>query len=121
MCCKGVLYRVGLKARWGVLVGWLAVFARISSFAAGNVTLAWDASTDASVTGYRVYYGVGSANYTNSAAVGNVTSAVLANLADDATYYFAVTAYDAEGFESPFSNETSYTVPAGGTNATPTL
>ncbi len=121
MCRKGVLYRVGLKARWVVLVGWLAVFARISSFAAGNVTLAWDASPDASVTGYRVYYGVATASYTNSAAVGNATSATLANLTDGVTYYFAATAYDAAGTESPFSNEASYTVPVGSPNATPTL
>ena len=112
---------MGLKARWALLLGCLTVFTRISSFAAGSVTLAWDASADVNVTGYRVYYGVASATYTNSAAVGNVTSATLASLSDGVTYYFAVTAYDATGTESDFSNEATYTVPAGSTNATPTL
>ncbi len=112
---------MGLKARWALLIGCLTVLTRISSFAAGSVTLAWDASPDASVTGYRIYYGVGSAAYTNSAAVGNVTSANLANLTDGVTYFFAVTAYDSLGTESQFSNEASYTVPAASTNATPTL
>jgi hypothetical protein len=115
------LYRVGLKARWALIVGCLTVLSRVSSFAVGNVTLAWDASTDPSVTGYRVYYGVAAATYTNSAAVGNVTSATFANLTDGVTYYFAATAYDAQGTESPFSNETSYTVPVGSPNATPNL
>ena len=121
MCCKGVLYRVGLKARWALLFGCLTVLARISSLAAGSVTLAWDASPDAGVTGYRLYYGVASGTYTNSAAVGNVTSATLANLSDGVTYYFTATAYDSSGVESPFSNETSYTVSAASSNATPTL
>ncbi|MGC3961291.1 MAG: Ig-like domain-containing protein [Verrucomicrobiota bacterium] len=97
------------------------MFTRISSFAVGSVTLAWDASSDVSVTGYRLYYGVATGSYTNSAAVGNVTSATLANLSDGVTYYFAVTAYDSQGTESLFSNEASYAVPAAITNAPPTL
>src|SRR6478609_839317 len=120
MCCKGVLYRVGRKARGALLFSCLTFLTQLSSFAAGNVTLAWDASLDANVTGYRIYYGVGTGNYTNSAAVGNVTTAQLANLRAGVTYYFAATAFDASGLESPFSNETSYSVP-GVTNAIPTL
>lgn len=74
-----------------------------------SVTLAWDASPDPSVTGYRIYFGVKSVMYTNSAAVGNVLTATLTNLNPATTYYFAATAYDASGTESPFSNEASYT------------
>ncbi|MEK7780876.1 MAG: Ig-like domain-containing protein, partial [Verrucomicrobiota bacterium] len=122
MCRKGVLYRVGLnKALWALLFGSLTVLSRISSFAAGSVTLAWDASPDANVVGYRVYYGVASGSYTNSAAVGNVTTATFANLVDGVTYYFAASAFDDTGSDSPFSNETSYSVPAAGGNLTPTL
>jgi hypothetical protein len=121
MCCKGVLYRVGLKARWALLVSCLTVLTRISSFAAGSVTLAWDASLDATVTGYRVYYGGASGDYTNSAAIGNSTVVTLANLTEGVTYYFAATAYDSTGAESPFSNETSYLVPTADTNQPPTL
>jgi len=112
---------VGLKARWALLISCLTVLARISSFAAGSVTLTWDASPDASVTGYRVYYGAASGNYTNSAAVGNVTTATFANLVDGATYYFAAAAFDANGIESELSNEASYSVPVAGGNLVPTL
>ena len=75
-----------------------------------SVTLAWDASPDASVAGYRVYYGVATGDYTNSAAVGNVSNAVFTNLGVS-RYYFAATAYDSYGVESPFSNEASYRPP----------
>lgn len=81
------------------------------SASAASVTLAWDASPDASVTGYRIYYGVASGSYTNSATVGNVTNATLTNLSSGVHYYFAATAYDGVGNESVFSNETSYTPP----------
>lgn len=78
---------------------------------AASVTLAWDASPDASVTGYRIYYGPASGAYTNSATVGNVTNVTLTSLKAGALYYFAATAYNGTGLESAFSNETSYTTP----------
>ena len=81
------------------------------AFAASSVTLAWDASPDASVVGYRVYYGPALGSYTNSAAVGNVTNATLSGLTTGFKYYFAATAYNSTGEESPFSNEISYTPP----------
>jgi hypothetical protein len=74
-----------------------------------SVILAWGPSPSAGVTGYRVYYGPASGNYTNSVAVGNVTTNNVSGLASGATYYFAVTAYDTNGLQSPFSNEISYT------------
>jgi hypothetical protein len=83
------------------------------SVTGNGVTLAWDRSPDSSVTGYRIYYGAASGNYTNSVAVGNATTNVVQGLAGGVTYFFAVTAYDASGLESSFSNETSYTVPTG--------
>lgn len=80
----------------------------------GNfVTLAWDRSPDSSVAGYRIYYGAASGNYTNSIVVGNVTTNAVQGLTSGVTYFFAVTAYDASGLESSFSNETSNTAPTG--------
>jgi hypothetical protein len=76
-----------------------------------TLTLAWDASPDAGVTGYRLYYGVASGQYTNSITVGNTTMATVTNLVKGVTYYFATTAYNASGVESPFSNEVTYTAP----------
>ena len=76
-----------------------------------RVTLAWDRSPDSSVTGYRVYYGGVSGNYTNSLAVGNATTATIPGLASGVTYFFAVSASATNGLESILSNEIAYTVP----------
>lgn len=76
-----------------------------------SVSLAWDPSPDASVTGYRLYYGVNSATYTNSMTVGNVTNATITGLKDQQIYFFAATAFDASGLESDFSNEASFSPP----------
>ncbi len=78
-----------------------------------GVTLAWDASSSADATGYRIYYGAVSGNYTNSIMVGNVTSNSIPGLLIGATYYFTVVAYNSIGLESIFSNEIFYTVPGG--------
>lgn len=79
--------------------------------ATSNVSLIWEASADPSVVGYNIYYGGQNGNYTNTTSVGNSTNAVVSGLVEGSTYYFAVTAYDAYGDESPFSNQISYIVP----------
>ena len=113
---------VGFKARLALYVVPFTICFQATVFAAGSVTLAWDASPDVTATGYRVYYGGASGVYTNSATVGNVTNATFSSLPDGATFYFAAVAYNSTGFESDFSNETSYSVPAvGTTNQQPTL
>lgn len=75
----------------------------------GQVTLSWDPATDdTEVTGYFVYYGLTSVSenggsYTFGATdAGDTTSLVVENLSNDVTYYFAATAYDADGNESEF-------------------
>lgn len=73
--------------------------------------LAWDATGDPLVAGYRIYYGGISRTYTNSIDVGNVTEAVVTGLSPGVTYYFAATTYYSSGDESDYSNETTYTVP----------
>jgi hypothetical protein len=77
----------------------------------GNVTLTWNPSTNSNVAGHNIYYGTTSGNYANEITVGNATSVTISNLNYGSTYYFAATAYDAEGDESGFSNETQYIVP----------
>ncbi|MFA4814857.1 MAG: fibronectin type III domain-containing protein [Candidatus Gracilibacteria bacterium] len=83
----------------------------------GEVTLTWDAATDdTGVEGYYVYVGLlsvvdegGSYTFPSSDA-GNATTYTVENLSNGVTYYFAVTAYDADGNESEFySNEVEAT------------
>jgi hypothetical protein len=72
---------------------------------AEQVTLAWDPSPDASVTGYVVYFGTASGVYSSSVDVLNQTRHIFESLTDGVTYYFVVRAYNAAGDFSPASNE----------------
>ena len=72
---------------------------------AAQVTLEWDAVIHPLLEGYRVYYGTSSEDYDVTLDVGNWTSCTIADLEDDETYYFAVTAYSIEDEESDYSNE----------------
>jgi hypothetical protein len=91
----------------------LTVFLAPTVRADQTVHLVWDASTDPTVSGYNVYYGGESGAYTNMTSTGIIPDAVVSGLVEGATYYFAVTAFDANGLESFFSNEVIYTVPVG--------
>ena len=75
-----------------------------SPLIAADVSLAWDASVTPGVTGYKVYYGNSSGIYGTPIVIGNQTSYTVTGLSPG-TYYFAVTAFDASGNESEFSNE----------------
>ena len=80
---------------------------RVTESTPGCVTLTWSRSSDATVTGYRVFFGTRSrtqAPYTDSIEAGNETSAVRCGLAEG-SYYFAVRAYTALGVMSTFSAE----------------
>jgi len=76
-----------------------------------RVTLAWDPSPDITVIGYHLHYGGASRTYTNLADTGTNCQWTVSNLVNQATYYFAVTAYDFAGLESSYSAELSYTTP----------
>jgi hypothetical protein len=82
------------------------------------VTLAWDAPTNnvdgsplTDLAGYKVYFGHSSRTYSAYMDVGNVTLCQFTNLQPGATYFFATTAYNADGVESDVSAELSYSVP----------
>ena len=70
-----------------------------------NVTLAWDAPVDPTVTGYVVSYGIVSRAYGQEINVGNVTQYAVTALALNQAYYFAVQSYNATGVRSAFSAE----------------
>ena len=94
-----------------------------SSACAAQATLAWDPNTESDLAGYKIHFGTASGNYTVHTDVHNVTSYTVTGLTAGQTYYFAVSAYDASGNESGYSNEVSYSIPgdngAPSTPATP--
>ena len=61
-----------------------------------------------------MYYGTASASYMQARGAGvnagNARSFTVTNLQSGARYYFAVTAVDAAGNESPYSPEVSKTI-----------
>ncbi|MDA8098689.1 MAG: fibronectin type III domain-containing protein [Nitrospiraceae bacterium] len=79
----------------------------------GIATLSWAAPTtdvDGSplnnLSGYKVYYGTAQGVYA-SVDVGNVSSYQVGGLVKGQTYYFTVTAYDANGYESDYADAVS--------------
>lgn len=99
--------------RMSLLVPLLLLFVAIPAFAQ-DISLAWNPSSDSKVVGYKVYYkadstikpfdGAGAAEGHSPIDVGDKLSATLTGLPDGQVYYVAVTAYDALGQESPYSN-----------------
>jgi hypothetical protein len=79
----------------------------------GVVALGWNPSPDTRATGYFLCWGFASGACTNLLDAGNSTSAIIAGLATNVTYFFTVVTYDAASNESPPSNEIAYLVPVG--------
>lgn len=88
---------------------------------AGELGLEWDANTETNLAGYKVYYdtdgsgppydGVGQAEGNSPIDVQNVTEFWFRTMDYKANnFWFVVTAYNTEGFESGYSNEVN-TVP----------
>jgi fibronectin type 3 domain-containing protein len=79
-----------------------------------NAILTWTAPDSTAVTGYRVYYGLASGSYLQAKGAGisveRVETHVVTGLSTGTHYYFAVTAVDASGNESDYSNEASKVV-----------
>ena len=94
----------------------LCVLPLHTAHAAASVELEWDANTEPELTGYKIYWGTSSGNYTASKDVGKTTTCTLTGLDEGKTYYFAATAYDGSSNESGYSNQISYTVPYSDTD-----
>lgn len=84
-------------------LGWWVTLLVATPLSAGTISLAWTPAAGAS--GYRVYYGAGSGNYTLSKDVGASTETTISGLNDCTTWYLAVKAYNAAGESPVFSNE----------------
>ncbi len=86
----------------------LALFSLGAGTALGKeITLAWNENTDPDLVGYRVHYGSESGDYDKIVDVGLQTEYVFSTQSGE-EYYFAVTAYDVEGYQSGFSDEVSW-------------
>jgi len=78
----------------------------------GSVTVEWDPPTSAdgtpltTVAGYKIHCGTSPQNYTQTFDVATATSYTAQGL-PAGPIYCAVTAYDASGIESGYSNEVS--------------
>jgi hypothetical protein len=95
-----------------VILIWLLLALFVpSSRATHSLTLNWEASPDSSVTGYILYYGTATRQYTRRFPVGRLRKATVSGLIEGVTYFFAVTTCDVIGRESLPSSELSYTVP----------
>ena len=84
-----------------------------------QVTASWDPNSEATLAGYKIYYGTQSRSYTFSIDVGNQTSYIITGLAAGTKYFFAATAYDKDGNETDYSEEVIYTIPATTTTTIP--
>jgi hypothetical protein len=69
------------------------------------VDLRWDLSDEESLSGYNIYYGKTSGQYSRKKTVARVNSYRIDNLNNGEVYYFAITAYDNLGRESDYSDE----------------
>jgi hypothetical protein len=91
-----------------VLVGWFLLPLQVVY--AMDVTLAWDANTEADLAGYRVFVreeGQGH-DYANPTWEGAATTCTIRNLDSAKNYYFVARAFDTSDNESADSEEVSY-------------
>ena len=77
----------------------------VQSATANSATLQWAANSEPDLAGYKVYQGTTAGSYGPSIDVKNVTTYRPSNLQVGHTYFFAITAYDLSGNESPPSEE----------------
>ncbi len=103
--------------RVGRIVGVLLAIATIAApTQAGEIHVAWDATSGAS--GYKVFYGTSSGNYGPPVTVYG-TSATIQGLQNCLPYFVAVKAFNAAGESPAFSNELSGWSRPSVTSATP--
>jgi fibronectin type 3 domain-containing protein len=80
-----------------------------------SVTLSWTASTSTGVTGYYVYRGTTSGQYTKLNPTAPVSGTQLTftdtSVQSGTTYYYAVTAVDSSNVESSYSNQATASIP----------
>jgi len=94
-----------LRAPRLVRPGLLFFLTVASPLFAKSISFAWNPGPSNLVSGYILYYGTYSGNYSQSINVGLTTSATVSDLSEGETYFFVVTAYNASGTQSLPSNQ----------------
>src|SRR5208283_4864869 len=113
-CRKTALVRCGsLSISRILLIGSLALSTFLTRMEAATLcaspcTLAWNSSTDYSVAGYALYYGITSSGATNRLNVGMTNMVIIYNLLASSNYFFCVVSYGATGTESLPSAAVNY-------------
>lgn len=74
-----------------------------------DISLEWQPSPSSNVTGYFIYWGTNSGTYLWRTNVENKLQTVIPDLKSATKYYFSATAYEADLWESEFSNEVEIT------------
>ena len=90
---------------WCCLVGFFA-----NAFAS-SITLEWDANPESNIVDYQVNYSTSPEADRQHINVGNSTTAIISDLTEGETYYFSVTAIDANEQQSLPSDVISYSIP----------
>jgi hypothetical protein len=96
----------------------LAAFSiQVTAVATGSALLSWtppmqntDGSALTNLNGYKIYWGSSLGNYPNSASVGVGVASYTVEQLTPGTWYFTVTAVNAQGVESSYSNVASKTI-----------
>jgi parallel beta-helix repeat protein len=74
-----------------------------------SINLTWDANTEPSLNGYKVYYGTSSGSYGTSIIVGKETSYKLTGLSNGTPYFVAISSLNSVGAKSLLALEISAT------------
>lgn len=75
--------------------------------------MSWTVGSEADLAGYKIYVGTSSGNYNYAGSpftVGKVGTYTINNLPTGQTYFFAISAFDNAGNESPRSAEVSKSI-----------
>ena len=80
----------------------------VPAYSTTEVTLAWNLNTEPDIAGYKIYIGTTFMFYSRIIYVGNANYTITINdinCSEEQPCYFAVTAFNSSGFESPFSDQ----------------
>lgn len=79
----------------------------------GSATLSWNLGPEQDLAGYKIYVGTSSGSYSfpgSPFTVGRVTTFTVNSLPKGQTFYFALSAYDSAGNNSPLSAEVTKSI-----------